>query len=756
MSPLEAICELWNRLIKRAIDDKEDKFARTARRAMQFTGKSFADLYLVEGEYHQFPKGGEPHFRARLNKSQQFVTTYLPFLHYQVPDRIVTPSRPQMPPELLALMSGQESQPGAPMPKSPLQVQDEVRAWHLQWWTNYVAGEYNLQREGRTATAEALVKGRGVLWCELGRDDVPASYHESVDGLLIDPDCGTWREAGYTIRERRESRYKLADKYQVNPEHIEAHYESNVQNALSSQTDTEDTDDRDASLKKDIVVYYEVYSRVGTGSRLRMAGEDLETELLDVVGDYVWLVIVPGMKYPLNLPPHVLEAGTIDEVRARLEWPIPFHQDPVDPWPCSALDFLPHSKDAWAKSPLEAGLPLQVFIDNGYSFLMDRVWATSRLLILAWKGLDEKVKEALTGGLDNSVIPTNDSPEDVKKLVATIEFPSVNTDLYTILQLAGKEFEDITGMSPLLAGNTGPTQPRSATEMQVRDTRASSRPDDFRKCTETWHSQVARKEAIAARLYVGPRIVAPLFGEPYEEDPETGEVPEGFQFGPLTQTWAALVNTDDPALAARELSYSVAVGSGQQKDRQKEIADFQSVSQTMGPQIQSLVSLGEPGPYNAMARWMGEIIERPVDEFMVDPQKLQELLQPPDDGEQEKQQAEMQAKMQELQSKLQAQQQEMELKVAAKQQEMQQKQEEQQAEMQAKSQESRAELEAKLQEMARDNQEHRQEMSQSGEEHRQKLEQAAEAHNQKMRLDKAAGEQKAELAAKQPKTETAK
>lgn len=744
MRPLEAICELWNRLIKRAKDDKEVKFARTARRVMDFIGKGFSDLYLTKGEYNQFPNGGGPNFHARLNKSQQFVATYMPHLHYAVPDRIVTPSRPQMPPELLALLSGQPPQPGAPMAPTELQKADRVRAWHMQWWTNYVAGEYNFQREGRTTVAEALAKGRGVVWCELD-NGVPASFHESVDGLLIDPDCRTWREAGYTIRERRKSRYKLAKEYEIDPEEIEAHYASHAQNALSVSTDTEGAEAEDASLKKDIVIYYEVYSRVGTGSRLRMAGEDMETEMLDVVGDHVWLVIVPGMKYPLNLPPHILVEATTAEIRARLDWPIPFYEDPVDPWPCSALDFLPHSKDPWAKSPLEAGLPLQVFIDSAFSFVMDRVAATSRCLILAWKGLEEKVQDAITGGPDQLVIKVTDNVQDVAKQVAFLTFPEVNTDLYTILQLASREFEDATGMSPLLMGNMGPTQARSSAEVQIRDTRASSRPDDFRKCTETWQAMVARKECIAARLYVGPRIVAPLFGEPYEEDPVTGEVPEDFQFGPLTQTWSALVNTDDPAMAAKELSYSVAVGSGQQKDRQKEIADFQSVNQTMSSQIQTLVKLGEPGPYNAMARWMGEIIERPVDEFMVDPQKLQELLQPPDDGEQEKQQAEMQAKMQELQATLQAKQQEMELKIAAKQQEMQQKQEQQQAEMEANAQESRAELEAKFQEMARDQQEHRQEMVQSEEDHRQKLTHADEVHDQKMQLDKEAGEQKADL-----------
>jgi hypothetical protein len=620
MNHLDALTNLWQSLISRARKDKEEKFARTARRVWDFIGKGYMDLYgpTVDREYQPFEEGGGPYFKARLNLSYQFLSVFLPHCHFRSPQRVVAPNRPEMPPELLSAITGQPVPQGTPMPEQPQHTPDTVRAWLMQWFLNYLPGEYNLRKEAALACQEALVKGRGVVWCELTSSaygPVPGSFYDSVDGLLIDPAARTLRTADYIIRQRRANREELAEAMDLDPERLK-HISSKDRDFELETQDTEgdefkiDFDDSDS-----MVTYYEVYSRRGLGPGYAPEDEQLK-ELRKDLGDLAdgpsYLVILPNVGFPLNLPPEVLEVGDEAEIRARLDWPIPFYKDQANPWPCSVLDFHPHTKDAWAKSPLEAALPLQVFLDQCYSFLMDRIAATSRQLIFVSKGLEDEVRQAIIEGFDRSVVPVaGDTYQKISEYVHVLQFPEVNKDIYTLIAMVQREFEEITGQVPLLQGSMGPTQARSSAEVQIRDAHASTRPDDYAEKTEEWHSQIARKEGFATRLLVPPP--AALFGEQTQET-EGGEV-----YGPFSQLWAVLVNTDDPDEAAAELDYTIEVGSGRKKNKEKMLQDVQMIGQTLVTPILNMLQQTGIGAqqYNAYVRLLGEASDQRLDDMML-------------------------------------------------------------------------------------------------------------------------------------------
>lgn len=618
-SSLESLTSLWRDLIARAKKHKEDKFARTARRARAFVGKSYEDLYVnvKDDRYKPFAPGLGPRFYARLNLSQQFVNLYLPHLHFRNPQRVVEPDRPQMPPELLGLLMDQEIPPGTPMPKTELQKTDAIRAWLMSWFLNYMPREYNLRREGELAIKDGLMTGRGVVWHEVidgAHGEVPASFYESVDGLLIDPDCQQMRNAGWIIRQGRLNRFDLAEKVGLKPERLKRADLTSLPGSDNIDTDTEDDGWRQKlGDEHETVVYYEVYCRKGLGFRygggpaeVRSELDSLRERFGDMEDQPCYLVFCPGVSFPLNLPPEAFtEETTLEEIRARLEWPIPFHRDAVDPWPCSVLDFDPHTKDPWAKSPLEAGMPLQVFLDQCYGFLMDRIAASSRNITFVSDAIEKKVKQAIIEGVDQLVVGVSESTgQAIKDLIYEHTFEPVTQDLYTIIGMVQRKYEEITGQNPLLGGDVGDTQPRSSGEMQIRDSRASSRPDDFAERVESWHGMIARKEGIAARLLVAPETVAPLFGEPVERDEETGEI---IRLGMYSQTWAELVNTNDPTLAAAELSYTIEAGSGRREDKAKQAQDVQMVGQIIAPTLgQVYMATGIAQPLNAFVAMLGK------------------------------------------------------------------------------------------------------------------------------------------------------
>lgn len=627
MGVLSSITTLWSRQIKHAQESKHRLFGKTAARAWDFLGKDYKQLYVACEEEYRSPR--QSFFQVRINKSREFVNVLLPFIHHRIPNRLVEPSRPKVPPELLGLP------PGTPVPPTPLQQTDQIRAWLMQWFLNWIPGQYDLRYECRQAIPEALVKGRCVVWHEFFRGpygSIPGSFADSVDNLFIDPDAKQLQNASYIVRKRRRSVWHVAEELGIPSDELRGKASTNLRKSTdAAQITSESYGDKED--KGDIVEYFEVWSRMGFGHKFS-TGSDSELKSdrlladLDALGDYIYLVICPGVDYPLNLPPAVFATPNAEmEVRSRVQWPVATYFDRANPWPMSCLDFYPDPESPWASSPLEAALPLQVFMDHAYGWLMGRCRTSCRDIVVVSSSIDSDLEKAIVSELDMAIATIDgDVSEDLRKLVTVLQHPPMNQDIWQILSAVENMFERLTGMDPLLSGAGGRTQIRSSAEAQIRQSNVSNRPEDMAECVEDWMSQIARKEAVMTRLHVPSSVVAPLFGEQVQEGMDG--IPIGF--GPLSQQWGQLVTTDDPARACAELAYTVEAGTGRKKNKQAQLQNAELTMQTLAQPLLGLaMQKGQVQPFNALIQMLAEANDMNLDAMLLPTPPMQPPMQGP-------------------------------------------------------------------------------------------------------------------------------
>jgi hypothetical protein len=638
MAILGEMTELWGKQIETAKTVKQKQFGDTADAIWHYMGKSYRDLAVeLEGWGYRMPRDQEGPEKVRVAKVREFVSLMLPYIHEKVPHRTVRPRIPVPPDELhQAMMAAELLTAEQPIGIGP-GPDDFLRSWLLEYYLNYTPGEYGLLFESRMACEEALCKGMGVVYHEFvdgpyGR--MPVSSFDTIDGLFFDPDCRQRRHAGFMVRERVESVWQVAKLFNVDANKIRSskssHWMTNLRKASANK------DDDIAHADRDVCVWYEVWSRMGVGQHLKDAGDEVKNlaAAVESLNDHVYLAIMPGMDHPLNIPPEVLESEDKEDLIRRVEWDMKTYEEPSNPWPASFLEFYPNPKNPYATSPIEAALPLQVFIDEMYAYLFARIRGTGRQIGVAAKQLAEQIKTKLAEGNDLVVCEHDGEAVELNRLFAMIEFPEINGDAWKILDAAERKWEESTGMTPLMYGNTGDTQPRSAYEVRVRQSNVAARPEDYADAVKNWMSACASKEGMLARMNVGPREVANLFGEGHAIKNESNEeLVQAFGTNPnlrgempLTAAWAAFVNTDRPEVAAAECSYTCESGTGTRRNKQKQTADAQMLSQNLLPQFSQMLMGGIPQPFNNLMTLLSDAYDLPLSKLQVAPEMLMPML----------------------------------------------------------------------------------------------------------------------------------
>lgn len=626
MELLGSINDLWIKQIRLAQEHKQQVFGRAAQKAWEYFGREH-DWLSDDNETDTFPTARELSKRAILPKTAEYVKVYLPYLHAKVPNRLCSPYRPQISPEILGMP------PGSPVPTMPLQQADDARAWFLSWFLNFLPSRvYDLRGEARRAVIEALVKGRSCLWTEMTDGPtgaMPASFFDSVDNLLVDPDAeGGMRTAAWIARKRRRSVWTVASEFGVSADLLRSAYSSKrgqaEQEVISLTTGQEDNSDAPKN-KGDVVEYWEVYSRCGAGHKFLAAGGEMKelTAQLDNIGDNVYLAVCEGLSFPLSLNPDFLASSSAGrELRDRLSWPIAFWARRKNPWPVTCLDFYPDIRGVWARSPLESALPLQQWLNDAYGFLFQKVKSTCRDIIITSEAMEESLRAALQSAYDQEIVVAKGKPgAELKDLLEILQFPPFNRDIVAMIQLAEAAFERATGMTELQYGVSGQKQIRSSAEAQIRQSNTSIRPDDMAECVEDWMSSVAEAEAGATRLHVPGAIIAPLYGE-QATDPMGQRVS-----GPLEQAWDRLVTTDDPILAFSELNYSVEAGSGRRRNQAMQVQNANDAVQFVLPIVMPVfMQTRNPKQVNALMRMWCDAHGVDSAQFLFDP------LPPPPPG----------------------------------------------------------------------------------------------------------------------------
>lgn len=493
-------------ILKAAKDDREDCM-KTGREI-----SSYAYDKDYEEDYKTFlPQGVEVPFKAKLSKMAQAIDLFGPYLYPANPTRRVV-SRP---------WADQYAQ---------------MRNQQLENFLNYTPNETDLYGESCQSIVDALSFGRGVMWTGYdSRKQLVCSVSDTVENLFVDPDGRSLKQCNWKARRRMKPRWEVIQRYPDAAELI---------NELQPSNDRKtDSKSRAKDHATEMVEYYEVYCRVGLHNyREGFALVDQE-RMQGMADDTPRKYVVAGNK--------VLWSGP---------WEVPFFRD--GDWPCTELDFRERPNRVWPSSPLQPGLCHQRALNWVYTVFINRMRNTFRKLFATLDGgnagqnslSEDEIQKAVYGNdMEVIRIPWNGQDDvDIRKVVQELTLSSGSEEFEKFYMIISKEFEDATGLTPLIMSGDIGYQARIKADVELKDSSSKTRLNFWKDRVEKWQSKLARKEALTA-LFLQPRDVI-------------GEI-----FGPqVQQMWGQVLPPDLAAVtpfgidfdkAMREADYTIESGS---------------------------------------------------------------------------------------------------------------------------------------------------------------------------------------------------
>jgi hypothetical protein len=619
-SALRSLISLWEKKLKLAREYADSVFFKRAEECMAFLEGPHDFIYGAEAS--SIPRKTEflskffgndgsdipaPSFKATVNKAAELVQVYGPALYFRNPNRQVKlrplppfdPSNytPQFAPVIQTLMQDV-------LNRRPLQ---DLRAGIMQSVLNYTPRILDLQGNSRLAIDEGLIAGRGVQWVEMyqppaGGQLLAGSFYDTVHNLLIDPDMPQMDSAAWIARKRRMPYFEVEDMFRLPRGSLKKYAR---EESVDEQSRTALSDfgryNRNVGNTSDLLAFWEIYSRVGVGDKLKDADDRL-SGALDGVGDFVYLAFCKGCPYFLNLPDEFLESpesGAIENIQARVDWPIPFWA--VGMWPCATLDFHPHTRRAWPTAHLTPALGELQFIDYTVSFMMSKVARTSRDFIAIAKSAAEELRNVVMHGNDLSILEIEGLNRSIGDVVQFLQHPPMNTDLIHVLEKGEELFDKRTGLNELLYGNS-PKQLRSAKEAQIKGENARTRSDDMANAVELHHTKLAWMEALAIRWKMRgadvQRLYGPVFGQMFDQYVSTADVHE----------------------LLHELDYTIEAGSGRRPNLETDQNNMQAAAQTILPILQQYsAASGDVKPINRFLQDWAKSIQLDASQYMLQP-----------------------------------------------------------------------------------------------------------------------------------------
>lgn len=623
-NPLESIVGLWRNKLKLATTYKMEKFQKDADEGMFFYGGPYDDMFgSRRGKYGRGfvpPDDSDdmprPSFAMTVNKVAEMVQIFGPVLYHKNPTRQVNPRKPPLPP---IEMYGDPNDPNVQQGYQQLMQQasmersvDKARATLLQHYLNYTPTALDLKTESRWAIDEAIIKGMGLLYTELytppgGGRPLVGSFWDSVDNLLIDPDVEALRDAKWVARRCCHPVWQVEQEYGLPPGSLKGSTESVGRTAeVGASADGDYL--RKQGKTNDLCVYWKIYSKMGVGQRLSGSGSMSASlsasspemaQALDSYGNFVYLVVCESLPYPLNLPKDVLETASDDEIGQRFQWPTPFWTD--DGWPFTPISFHWVPKCVWPMSHLKPAIGELKFLQWAYSMLASKVRVASRDFIGILKSSSEEVKNQIRQGSDYTIIEVEKLTGSIDEVVKFLQHPAFNPEIYKVIQAVETNFEKRVGLTELAYGTTE-NQMRSAEEANVKQSQLSIRPDDMANKVEDAMTEVARKEALAARWHLTAEDVTPVMG------------PIGAQW------WGQLVQTSDPHEIVHSLEYRIEAGSARKPNKSRDAANMnQAMQQLFQPFWQHAMQTGDVKQVNRLVSDWAKSIDLDPEGYVLTP-----------------------------------------------------------------------------------------------------------------------------------------
>lgn len=613
------------------------KWTEVKDECMMFYSRSAAAMWDPNYSKKFWSGVKAPKFRITINKAFELVAVFGPSLLWEVPSRTVTAKKPvEIPPELF----GQD--PQAQMLMQQLQQRqtfeqsrDKVVSFLMEQWLNYTPTEQpagGLIGQSELAVVDALVKGRGVLCMRpykmpsSGRT-LTGSFREPPENLLIDPDFKSLDEARWIAIKHTEPHWAVERRFKLEPNSLKgkATLES-TWHYSELKTDESSSAHRAAGKTNDLVVWYEIFSKTGSGSRCTGMQTIVKDHLEQTVGDFAYLAITADVPYPLNCSTKAMRGGMTDaDVKNAFAWPSPLWAD--DRWPVEVLDFYPDTESAWPIPPLAPALGELKFLNFMIPWLANRIYSSSRDFWAVAGPHVEHYTKYLNEGLDQTVIPTPTMVDDVRKVVTILQQPETRMDAWKIVELVSEQFDKRTGLTAFAYGkNEGGTQDRTAETTSARAKAVGVRPEFMQKKVAAWQSRAASVEAFLTRWFVTGEDVEPLLG------------PVG------RYMWEQHIMSSDVELVTRQFQYAIGAASIRRPDRDRDIANYQQVLTMFGPVAQQYAATsGNYTPFNAMMKKWADFHDADLADCMIPQQE-------PDPQQQQMQQQMHQLQMEQMQA----------------------------------------------------------------------------------------------------------
>lgn len=620
---LSPLAKKWCEKLRISKAIKEEQFWCYAKEIMGFvmsdedvmypTGKTVdvAATGCILGEGNQ----PELAFKIAVNKGAEYRDLVGPYCYYQNPDRTVSPRDTGIDPMMAA-----RRVPMPPLPPGvdPMAWQQMVAMYQQQIATqflqfsqqqqqdridrsqlvgsvlNYTPMEFNLWLQSRRAVDQANLVGAGIVVTKMYRHEgtgtwLPGSFWVDVEDLFLDQDVTTMEDCTWAAIRYCAPAWRLERDYGLPPGSLKPYYES--YNAKADVLAENRRYEQSQGYTSDLVEYYEIYSRSGLGQHLEGYGDaDTRTaykKVLSQFGDNVFLAVVPGCPYPLNIPPSVMDApddGTgsmFRNIEQRIAWPIPWWKDSVsgNGWPFTMLSFRFVPGQLWPQAPLQAAMGLLRFINWATSFLAGKVQRTCRDFLAVLQELPQEVRSRLLYGKDLEIVEITVGHKTIAEMVQFIQHPNFNKDILSVLELVVEWFNQSTGLNELMYGQTS-RQMRSGTEANLLAQRSAIRPEDMANTVENWQGVIARKEGLALRWMCRGNDVARIIGKQN------------------VATWDQLFPPNSPE-TADELDYGVEAGSARKKNYENNLENMNQAAAMWLPVLQQFAVVGQVGPLNA-------------------------------------------------------------------------------------------------------------------------------------------------------------
>lgn len=581
---LNKLAKQWCSKLEQAKTHKEQVYGSNAREMMQFYSGPRSWDELMGKDLVATGQWPETMFKLHVNKAFEYVSLFGPSLYYDNAVRTVKPRAPlQVPPQFFGdpFLFQQTA-----MNEQQRVAIDGLRSVLVEGYLNWTPHEYRLEKASRLAVEEALIKGRGLLWTQLvespdGAFRSVTSVWDSVDSLYVDPDATSLEKARWIARRVVHPTWQVERDFGLRPGSLKGNLESmSIQGDLLSDPDLQY--DRKRGLTNDLIVYFQIYSKMGIGGRLPGMDYRLRGPLDQLFGDYCYMVVAPSVPFPLNLHPDLVNApGSFDQVQKSAEWPIPFWAGRGDWWPVTHLDFFSLFNSPWPLPPLVAARGELRFLNWVYSFIAGHVRNASRQFIAVKKSIGEEVKEAILGGKDMELLEIAQDQGGIDEWIKVLQNPPINGDVWKFIESIERAFDKRTGLSEPMYGGQPETQSRSATETNLKSASMSIRPDDMARQVEQWQTEVAAKEAVASRyLLSGQDIAMPL--------------------GPMAaQAWDTFVFTSDIGQACHQLEYRIEAGTTRKPNKEYAVRQMGEAMTTLfQPLLQYGMQSGDLAPVN--------------------------------------------------------------------------------------------------------------------------------------------------------------